>query len=142
MVQDADQVLQNYLAKNRELRSEWAENQKLKEDPRVTRMGNFLRKSSLDELPQLWNILRGEMSLIGPRPCMPVQIDLYGDVFELYKSVRPGITGLWQVSGRNNTTYEKRVYYDGYYVRNWSIWLDIYILIKTFWVVLSRDGAY
>ena len=82
------------------------------------------------------------MSIIGPRPCMLEQKDLYGEIWDLYISVKPGLTGLWQVSGRNNTTYEERVYYDGYYVQNWSPWLDIYILIKTIWVVISRDGAY
>lgn len=142
MITNADEILQEYLENNQDFRKEWEENQKLKNDPRVTRMGQFLRKLSLDELPQLWNILRGDMSLIGPRPCMPEQVPLYDKVWDLYKNVRPGMTGLWQVSGRNNTTYEERVYYDGYYVRNWSIWLDIYILIKTFWVVLSREGAF
>lgn len=142
MVENADQILQEYLAKNPGLQAEWDETQKLKDDPRITRVGNVLRKLSLDELPQILNILRGEMSLIGPRPCMPEQMSLYGEITDLYQCVRPGITGLWQVSGRNNTTYEERVYFDGYYVQNWSMWLDIYILIKTIWVVISRDGAY
>ena len=142
MVQNADEILQNYLERHPEMQEEWETTQKLKKDPRVTRVGRVLRKFSLDELPQLVNVLRGEMSLVGPRPCMPQQIDLYSHVFELYKRVRPGITGLWQVSGRNNTTYEERVRLDEYYVRNWSIWLDIYILAKTVWVVLKREGAY
>ncbi len=142
MVRNADQILNHHLVKNPSQMAEWEETQKLKNDPRITRVGNFLRKLSLDELPQIWNIVRGEMSLIGPRPCMPEQLSLYGEVTDLYQSVRPGITGLWQVSGRNNTTFDERVYYDGYYVQNWSMWLDIYILIKTFWVVISRDGAY
>ena len=142
MVQNADQVLQDYLAKDPALQAEWETTYKLKNDPRVTSIGRFLRKFSLDELPQLWNILIGEMSLVGPRPIVESEIEKYSQNFELYKQVRPGLTGLWQVSGRNNTTYEERVYYDGYYVQNWSIWLDIYILIKTIWVVISRDGAY
>ncbi len=142
MVQDAEQVLEQYLTKHPELRAEWEANQKIKEDPRITRFGQILRKTSLDEFPQLWNVLRGEMSLVGPRPIVENEIEKYGDSFELYKQVRPGLTGLWQVSGRNNTTYEERVRLDEYYVRNWSIWLDIYILAKTVWVVLSREGAY
>ena len=142
MVQNAEQILQEYLAKYPQKRAEWEANQKLKDDPRITRVGKFIRKLSLDELPQLWNVFKGEMSIIGPRPCMPEQQPLYGEIWDLYISVRPGLTGLWQVSGRNNTTYEERVRLDEYYVRNWSIWLDIYILAKTVWVVLSREGAY
>jgi len=142
MVENADEILQTYLQQYPEMRREWEATQKLKEDPRVTRVGRLLRKFSLDELPQLVNVLRGEMSLVGPRPCMPQQVELYGHVFELYKRVRPGITGLWQVSGRNDTTYAERVRLDEYYVRNWSIWLDIYILARTVWVVLKREGAY
>lgn len=142
MVQEADRVLEKYLESNPALRLEWDATQKLKDDPRITRAGKILRRLSLDELPQLINVLRGEMSLVGPRPCMPQQIELYGHVFELYKRVRPGITGLWQVSGRNETTYAERVRLDEYYVRNWSLWLDIYIMIRTIWVVLRRDGAY
>ena len=142
MVENADQILEDYLTQNPELRNEWEENHKLKSDPRITRIGNILRKLSLDELPQIWNILCGEMSLIGPRPIVTEEIERYGDTFDLYKFVLPGLTGLWQVSGRNNTSYEHRVKLDGYYVQNWSMWLDIYILIKTIWVVISRDGAY
>jgi Undecaprenyl-phosphate galactose phosphotransferase WbaP len=142
MVQNADQILEQYLKKHPELRAEWEADHKIKNDPRITRFGKILRKTSLDELPQLWNVLIGEMSIIGPRPIVASEIKKYGESFELYKQVKPGLTGLWQVSGRNNTTYEERVYYDGYYVQNWSPWLDIYILIKTIWVVLSRDGAY
>lgn len=142
MAQNADTILQQYLEHNPELRAEWALTQKLKDDPRITRVGRILRQYSLDEVPQLINVLRGEMSIVGPRPCMPQQIELYGHIFELYKRVRPGITGMWQVSGRNETTYAERVRLDEYYVRNWSIWLDIYILIRTVWVVLRREGAY
>ncbi len=142
MTVDADEVLKEYLNQHPELQQEWNANHKLKHDPRVTRLGHFLRKSSLDELPQLWNILIGEMSVIGPRPIVNKEKAYYGNIFHLYTMVRPGLTGLWQVSGRNNTDYPTRVHLDGYYVRNWSIWLDLYILIRTVWVVLRRDGAY
>jgi Undecaprenyl-phosphate galactose phosphotransferase WbaP len=142
MVRNADQILERYLQEHPELRAEWDADHKIKNDPRITHLGKILRKTSLDELPQLWNVIIGEMSMVGPRPIVESEIGKYGKSFELYKQAKPGITGLWQVSGRNNTTYEERVYYDGYYVQNWSIWLDIYILIKTVWVVISRDGAY
>jgi Undecaprenyl-phosphate galactose phosphotransferase WbaP len=142
MVENADQILYDYLKENPGLQAEWDKTHKLKGDPRITRVGNILRKLSLDELPQIWNILRGDMSLVGPRPIVTDEIHHYREKFELYKYVLPGMTGLWQVSGRNNTTYEQRVNMDSYYVQNWSIWLDIYILIKTVWVVISRDGAY
>jgi lipopolysaccharide/colanic/teichoic acid biosynthesis glycosyltransferase len=111
-------------------------------DERVTHVGRFLRGSSLDELPQFFNVLIGEMRLVGPRPIVEEEIPYYGSEFGLYASVPPGLTGLWQVSGRNNVLYPERVWLDAYYVRNWSIWLDIYILIKTPWVVLRREGAY
>lgn len=111
-------------------------------DKRVTRVGRFLRATSLDELPQFFNVLRGNMSLVGPRPIVQDEIQFYGDDFKLYASVRPGLTGLWQVSGRNKVHYPKRVQLDAYYVCNKSIWLDLSILIRTPWVVLKRDGAY
>ncbi len=142
MIQDADQVLEECLKNDPLLQAEWDVHQKLQDDPRVTRVGQWVRKLSLDELPQLFNVFKGEMSIVGPRPFMPDQYVEYGDVLELYKCTAPGITGLWQVSGRNNTSYEERVRLDGYYVRNWTIWLDFYILLKTVWVVISRDGAY
>jgi Undecaprenyl-phosphate galactose phosphotransferase WbaP len=142
MVPDADQILEHYLQTHPELRAEWKTTQKLKDDPRITRVGRFLRKFSLDELPQVWNVLKGEMSLVGPRPIVTEEIKHYGDRFDIYTQVRPGITGLWQVSGRNDTSYEERVRLDEYYVRNWSIWLDIYILARTVWVVLNGNGAY
>jgi Undecaprenyl-phosphate galactose phosphotransferase WbaP len=142
MVQDADRVLERYLQAHPELRDDWDKNQKLRDDPRVTRIGRFLRQTSLDELPQLWNILRGEMSLVGPRPIVDEEIDRYGEKFGLYTKVTPGLTGLWQVSGRNNLAYEERVSLDAYYVRNWSVWLDIYILLRTVWVVITGEGAY
>ena len=142
MRQDADEVLARYLEENPDLREEWEKDRKLKHDPRITRVGRFLRKSSLDELPQLLNVVRGEMSLVGPRPIVEDEIAKYGEVYADYCRVRPGITGLWQVSGRNNTTYEERVSLDRYYVTNWCIWMDLWILARTFPVVLTGYGAY
>ncbi|NET33989.1 MAG: undecaprenyl-phosphate galactose phosphotransferase WbaP [Cyanothece sp. SIO1E1] len=142
MVPNADKVLRKYLEKHPELCKSWNQDQKLKHDPRITRVGRFLRRTSLDELPQIWNVLRGEMSLVGPRPIVDEEIWRYGEKFPLYTKVLPGVTGLWQVSGRNNLTYNERVRLDSYYVRNWSIWLDIYIMVRTVWVVIMGDGAY
>ena len=142
MVVNAEQVLLKYLDEHPQFRKEWEENLKLKNDPRITRIGKWLRKFSLDELPQLWNILCGEMSLIGPRPIVEEETRHYVDIYDLYRQVPPGISGLWQVSGRNDTTYAERVALDAYYVRNWSLWLDLVILAKTVWVVLSGKGAY
>lgn len=142
MVQNADQVLQTYLDRSPELRAEWEATQKLQHDPRVTRVGALLRKTSLDELPQLWNILVGEMSLVGPRPIVDAEVEKYGSCFELYKQVRPGLTGLWQVSGRSDTSYEYRVELDEYYILHRSLSLDIRILLKTIIVVLRGKGAY
>lgn len=142
MVYNAEEVLQDYLDRHPELRESWERDHKLKNDPRVTPIGRFLRRTSLDELPQLWNILRGEMSLVGPRPIVDEEVKHYGDKFELYTKVTPGLTGLWQVSGRNNITYDERVNLDAYYVRNWSVWLDCYILMRTIWVVMFGEGAY
>jgi Undecaprenyl-phosphate galactose phosphotransferase WbaP len=142
MVQNADQVLQQYLDESPELKAEWLATHKLKRDPRVTRVGAILRKLSLDELPQFWNILIGDMSLIGPRPIVDAEIEKYGKCFELYIQARPGLTGLWQVSGRSDTSYQRRVELDEYYLLNRSIKLDIQILWKTVYVVLGRKGAY
>jgi Undecaprenyl-phosphate galactose phosphotransferase WbaP len=142
MVQNADEVLQEYLRKNPELNAEWIRDHKLKHDPRVTWIGKILRKTSLDELPQVFNVLYGEMSLVGPRPIVYAEIEKYGDVYKRYEMVPPGITGLWQVNGRNNTSYEDRLDYDDYYVKNWSLSLDLYILFCTVKVVLLREGAY
>lgn len=144
MVLNADKLLERHLEADPELREEWRKDRKLKHDPRITWCGRILRRTSLDELPQLWNVLCGEMSLIGPRPISEgnVEVEKYGTRYALYKQVRPGISGLWQVSGRNNTTYEERVELDEYYVRNWSVWLDLYILGRTFRVVMTGDGAY
>jgi Undecaprenyl-phosphate galactose phosphotransferase WbaP len=142
MVNNADQLLQRYLEQSPELEAEWLATQKLKKDPRVTRMGSILRKTSLDELPQLWNILIGDMSFIGPRPIVDAEIEKYGNCFELYKQVRPGLTGLWQVSGRNDISYTRRVELDEYYILNRSASLDVQILVKTVSVVIGGRGAY
>lgn len=139
---DADRLLHQYLQEHPNLLAEWQANHKLKHDPRVTWIGRWLRLSSLDEIPQIWNVLKGEMSLIGPRPIVEAEIEKYGDHYEQYIRVVPGITGLWQISGRNNTTYEERVNYDAYYVKNWSLWLDLYILACTVRVVVLGEGAY
>lgn len=138
----ADQVLQEALSRDPALKKEWDSFQKLKNDPRITRVGKLLRRFSLDELPQLYNILRGEMSIIGPRPIMVTQRKLYGDSMRLYIRVRPGMTGLWQVSGRNETTFSQRAMLDIEYIQRWSHWLDIYILFKTIKVVFWQKGAY
>lgn len=143
MIPNANETLEKYLCEHPELREEWERDQKLKDDPRVIPgIGNIIRKFSLDELPQLWNVLRGDMSLVGPRPIVDSEIEKYCDVFPLYLKVTPGITGLWQVSGRNNTTYQERITLDAFYVRNWSPWLDLYILARTIKTVLLREGAY
>ncbi len=138
----ADQILSAYLGKSSELRREWERDHKLRNDPRVTLIGKVLRKTSLDELPQLWNVLMGEMSFVGPRPIVAAEVVRYGKGFDAYSSVRPGLTGLWQVSGRNDTSYEQRIQLDEYYVRNWSVWLDLYILGRTLKTVMTCDGAY
>jgi Undecaprenyl-phosphate galactose phosphotransferase WbaP len=142
MVHNAAEILERSLASSPELRKEWAENQKLRQDPRITRIGKVLRKASLDELPQLWNIFKGEMSLVGPRPIVHDEIAKYREAYPLYAKATPGLTGLWQVSGRNHTTYEERIACDSYYVRNWSVWMDIYLLARTVNVVLTGHGAY
>lgn len=141
MVRDADVVLRDCLTRNPSLREEWAANHKLANDPRITRLGRFLRKTSLDELPQLWNVVQGDLSLVGPRPIVWDEVDKYQGGFDLYKKVKPGLTGLWQISGRSDTSYAERVRLDAYYVRNWSVWFDIYILIKTPLEVLRGRGA-
>lgn len=142
MVVDAEQQLERHLASSPELRREWERDHKLRNDPRVTAIGRFLRKTSLDELPQLYNVLVGQMSLVGPRPIVDDEVVKYGDAFRLYLRVRPGLTGLWQVSGRNDTGYDQRVRLDMHYVRNWSPWLDIHLLARTILVIAGRKGAY
>lgn len=138
----ADKYLEQYLENNPRARKEWQESFKLKRDPRITWWGNVLRKTSLDELPQLLNVLRGEMSLIGPRPIVKAERKHYGDKYEMISSVKPGITGLWQVSGRSELDYEDRVELDCYYLMNWNIWLDLFILLKTVKEVIFCTGAY
>jgi len=139
---DANAILQELLSTDPAARAEWERDHKLRNDPRVTCIGQWLRKTSLDELPQLWNVLTGDMSLVGPRPIVDAEIVRYGDVFRLYAEVPPGITGLWQVSGRNNTTYPQRIQLDEFYVRNWSPWLDLHILVRTIKTIIRREGAY
>lgn len=143
MYQDADRRLKEILEKDDEAFQEWNKYFKLKNDPRVTKVGKFLRKSSLDELPQIFNVLRGDMSLVGPRPVLKKEIDeYYKKNAQYYYLVKPGITGLWQVSGRNDTDYSIRVNLDTWYIINWSLWLDVIILFKTIKVVLNNEGAY
>ena len=142
MVVDADRVLNRMLENDPALQQEWQQDFKLKEDPRVTPIGEFLRRTSLDELPQLWNVVRGEMSLVGPRPIVAEEVEKYGKNIHYYYSVRPGMTGLWQISGRSDTDYTDRVYLDTWYVKNWTLWTDIVILLKTVKVVFQRQGAY
>lgn len=139
---DGDDTLARYLAEHPDEALAWRTNQKLKRDPRITRVGAFIRKTSIDELPQFWNVLIGQMSVVGPRPVLESQIDMYGPSFNLYRQVRPGITGLWQVSGRNDLTFHERVKLDKYVIQNWSVWLDLYILARTAGVVLTAKGAY
>ncbi|VAX34587.1 Undecaprenyl-phosphate glycophosphotransferase [hydrothermal vent metagenome] len=141
MYQDAEERLKGILETDSKARAEWEEYWKFRNDPRVTGLGNFLRKTSLDELPQIFNVLKGEMSLVGPRPYLPRERDFLKEFAEVILSVPPGITGLWQVSGRSNTSYKYRVSLDAWYVRNWNLWLDIVILIKTIRVVLKKEGA-
>ena len=142
MVQDAEERLDTYLADDPRRAAEYARNFKLRHDPRVTRTGKFLRRTSLDELPQLFNVLRGQMSLVGPRPLLSRELERYGENVALYRQIRPGITGLWQVSGRSETTFADRANLDAWYVKNWSLWYDIVILLRTIKVVVDRNGAY
>ncbi len=142
MVPNAEQQLQSLLQHNAHLKAEWDKEHKLKDDPRISRMGDFLRRTSLDELPQLFNVLKSEMSLVGPRPIVEEELQKYGLDKSYYLMVRPGMTGLWQVSGRNDVDYETRVYLDAWYVKNWSLWYDLAILFKTVKVVFGRNGAY
>ncbi len=142
MVTNASDILQDHLTQDKSAQQEFENTYKLKDDPRITKLGKILRKYSLDELPQLYNVIRGEMSLIGPRPIVREERKYYGDAIKEYASVKPGITGLWQVSGRNDTSYEERVELDRRYVRNWSLCNDIVILIRTIFVVASARGAY
>ena len=142
MCVDADKILEKILAENPAMKEEWEKERKFQNDPRITKFGKFLRKTSLDELPQLFNILIGQMSFVGPRPVTEPELDKYGEYRDYILSVTPGLSGMWQTSGRSDTEYEERIALDTYYIQNWSIWLDIWILIKTVWVVLKGSGAY
>lgn len=142
MVVNSKEVLDELLASDPKARDEWEKDFKLKDDPRITKVGAFIRKTSLDELPQLFNVLKGEMSLVGPRPIVAEELERYQYDVDYYLMAKPGMTGLWQVSGRNDVDYETRVYFDSWYVKNWSLWNDLAILFKTVNVVLNRDGAY
>ncbi len=142
MVVDAEAKLKEILEKDPEARAEWDKDFKLKHDPRITKSGTFLRKTSLDELPQIFNVLKGEMSLVGPRPIIQAEVSRYGAFIEDFYLVRPGITGMWQTSGRSDVDYDERVQMDTWYVRNWNIWFDIVLLWRTFKVVLGGKGAY
>ena len=139
---DAKEKLEELLQNNPEARAEWERDFKLKHDPRITKSGAFLRKTSLDELPQIFNVLKGEMSLVGPRPIIKAEMERYGEHIDDYLMVRPGIAGMWQCSGRNDIDYTERVQMDSWYVRNWSVWLDIMILWRTFKAVFAKKGAY
>jgi lipopolysaccharide/colanic/teichoic acid biosynthesis glycosyltransferase len=143
MYSNADEILLNYLHKSGEAKAEWSKYKKLRDyDPRVTRVGKFLRKTSLDELPQIINVLAGDMSFFGPRPYLPEEEQEIRGYADLILVTNPGITGLWQVSGRNILDFEERVKLDAWYVLNWSLWLDIVILFKTISVVIKKEGAY
>ncbi|HEY8007398.1 MAG TPA: sugar transferase [Methylocella sp.] len=142
MVTDSDKVLKSLLESDPTARAEWERTQKLTNDPRITAVGKFLRQSSLDELPQLINVIRGDMSLVGPRPVVPSEVGRYGEKLGLYLQARPGITGVWQVSGRNDCGYDKRIEMDANYVRNWRISNDIVILMRTLGAVIARKGSY
>ncbi|TIM51390.1 MAG: sugar transferase [Mesorhizobium sp.] len=142
MVQDGERVLAAYLAANPDANAEWTATRKLKNDPRVTRVGAVLRKLSLDELPQIINILQGDMSLVGPRPVVRDELEIYGSSAVYYLKSRPGLTGLWQVSGRNDVSYDSRVAFDRHYVENWSLFEDIRIIIKTVPAVWMSRGCY
>jgi len=142
MKKDAEQQLQKLLESDPAVREEWEKNHKLKNDPRITAVGKILRRSSLDEFPQLINIIRGEMSLVGPRPIVYDEIEKYGDDFDRIFSIKPGLTGLWQVSGRSDTNYNARISYDTYYLQSWSVWLDLWIILKTFGSIIFGKGAY
>ena len=142
MVMDADKRLQDLLDADPRLKKEWESSHKLKDDPRVTKIGRILRRTSFDEFPQLINILKGDMSLVGPRPVTDPELEKYGENARRVLTVKPGLTGLWQVSGRSDTDYAERVSYDLYYLQSWSVWLDTWVLYRTIGVILKGKGAY
>tara|TARA_B100000989_G_scaffold74308_1_gene52396 strand:- start:2199 stop:2633 length:435 start_codon:yes stop_codon:yes gene_type:complete len=141
---EAEDILENIIMKNNLLKKEFEENHKLKNDPRITNIGKFLRKTSLDEIPQFINVLKMEMSIVGPRPVVEQELEKYGEYKSKVLSIKPGITGLWQVSGRNNLTYKRRVFLDYCYVKNISLLIDLRIIIRTFGVIFfpGDRGAY
>ncbi|MFP1645505.1 sugar transferase [Pontitalea aquivivens] len=141
MAVDAEARLQRILESDPAARAQWEATQKLENDPRITCLGAFLRKTSLDELPQFWNVIRGEMSVVGPRPIVADEARRYGDHLEDYLSLRPGVTGLWQVMGRSSTTYDDRVRMDAHYARYHSFWMDLWIILRTIRVMLNGNGA-
>ena len=142
MKKDAEQQLKKILESDAAIREEWEKNRKIKNDPRITAIGKILRRTSFDEFPQLINIIKGEMSLVGPRPIVYDEIEKYGDDYDLIFSIKPGLTGLWQVSGRSDTNYRDRISYDTYYLQSWSVWLDLWIILKTFGSIIFGKGAY
>ncbi len=143
MYSDSEGVLEKYVSENKDARQDLLERNKVKNDPRVTRFGRVLRKTSFDEVPQLLNVIRGDMSLVGPRPDTKEALSGFYDQYsEIYSSVKPGITGLWQVSGRSDVEYKKRVKLDHLYVLNWSVWLDFVIIVKTISTIVGGKGAY
>lgn len=142
MHKDAEERLKELFERSPEIRREWEANFKLKNDSRITPLGKFLRKTSLDELPQLFSVLKGDLNLVGPRPIVADEIKFFGEGYDFISRVKPGLTGMWQVSGRSETTYDERVFLETYYIRNWSIWLDLYILMKTVLEVILCRGAY
>ena len=142
MVPNAEQALRDLLHKNPDLQREWMRDQKLRDDPRVTAIGRFLRRTSLDDLPQLWNVLKGDMSLVGPRPVVREEWQRYGRRLTTFLAAKPGVTGLWQVMGRSDACYRRRVALDSYYVRKRSLLMDVFILLRTVKVVLGGRGAY
>ena len=142
MVVDAEQHLQKILDTDTALKKEWDDNHKLHKDPRITGIGRIIRHASIDEFPQMINILKGEMSLVGPRPIVDDEVKKYGEDYDRISSIKPGLTGLWQVSGRSDINYHDRVAYDTYYLQSWSVWLDLWIIFKTFGVMLFGRGAY
>ena len=142
MCVNSAEVLEDYLRAHPEARREWNKTHKLRRDPRVTPVGRFLRRFSLDELPQVWNVLTGKMSLVGPRPIVAAEVEKYGEYFSFYTRVKPGVTGLWQVSGRSELSYPERVALDCDYVQHWSLGRDFRILLKTYSSVVNQDGAF
>ncbi|MBE9125160.1 MULTISPECIES: sugar transferase [unclassified Coleofasciculus] len=144
MVENADELLIELITQYPDMRQEFEDNFKIKEDPRVTGIGKFLRYTSLDEFPQFWNVLKGDMSVVGPRPLVPEEVHKYGFHMDKVLTIKPGITGLWQVSGRNDIPYQRRVQMDIYYVNFRNVWLDFWLIVKTIGVMISpkNNGAY